>query len=205
VLAGSQRPFEYSVGVTAGAPSWASTTHDDNSGKSVIGRVGFAPSPVIRVGVSGAYGPYLLDALNPKLPPGHTVNDYHQKLLMADLELLVGHAELRAEAARNTWETPTVGDLGVDAGYVELKYALSSGLYLAGRLDAEQFDTIRDSTGVEHPWDWNVTRLETGIGYRVTRDVTGKLVYQRTKRGGGDPTVENDTDSIFGVQLSIGF
>ena len=205
VLVGSQRPFEYSVGVTAGAPSWASTTHEDNSGKTVLGRIGFAPSPQVRLGVSGAYGPYLLDDLNPKLPPGKTVNDYPQTLFMADLELLVGHAELRAEGAHNTWETPTVGDLDVDAGYVELKYSLSSGLYLAGRLDAEQFSTIRDSVGVEHPWDWNVTRLETGIGYRVTRDVTGKLVYQRTVRGGGDPTADNYTDSIFGAQLSIGF
>ena len=205
LLAGSQRPLEYSAGVTAGAPSWGSTSSEDNSGKTVLGRVGFTPTPELRLGVSGAYGPYLLDALNPRLPAGHTVNDYHETVVMADLEVLVGHAELRAEGAHNRWQTPTVGDLDVDAGYVELKYGLASGFYVAGRWDTEQFGKIRDSGGAEHPWDWNVSRLETGIGYRVTRDVTAKLVYQRTERGGGDPTVEDQTDSIFGAQLSIGF
>jgi hypothetical protein len=205
VLVGSQRPLEYSVGVTAGAPSWASTDAEDNSGKTLLGRIGFAPTPQVRLGVSGAYGPYLLDALDPTLPLGKTVNDYPQALFMADLEILVGHAELHAEGAHNRWATPTVGDLDVDAGYVELKYGLSAGLYLAGRWDMEQFGKIRDSGGVEHPWDWNVTRLETGLGYRVTRDITTKATYQRTERGGGDPTVENHTDSIFGAQLSIGF
>jgi hypothetical protein len=205
ILTGSQRPIEYSAGVTAGTPGWGSTAGDDNSGKTMLGRLGFTPTPALRLGISGAYGPYLLDALDPKLPPGHDVNDYHQQLLMADLQVLVGHAELYAEGARNRWETPTVGDLDVDAGYVELKYAWSSGLYLAGRWDTEQFGKIRDSGGVEHPWDWNVTRLEAGLGYRVTRDATAKLAYQRTQLETGDPADRYQDQSLFGAQLSVGF
>jgi len=204
-LAGSQRPFEYALGVVAGAPGWGSTSKDDNSGKSVLGRIGIAPIPELRVGVSGSYGPYLHHKLNPLLPAGHDVNDYAQKLVMADLEVLLGHVELRAEGVHNVWETPTVGDLDVDGGYAELKLATSSGAYLAGRWDVERFGEIEDSSGLSHPWDWNVTRLEVGVGYRVTRDVAAKLVYQRTRLETTDPNDDDPTPSIFGAQLSVGF
>jgi len=204
-LAGSQRPFEYALGVVAGAPGWGSTQKDDNSGKSVLGRIGFTPIPALRVGVSGSYGPYLNEKLNAQLPPGKTVNDYAQKLLMADLELQAAHVELRAEGVHNTWETATVGDLDVDAGYAELKYSMSSGVYLAGRYDIEQFGDITDSAGLEHTWDWNVRRAEAGVGYRITRDATAKLIYQRTRQDVNQPSEDHRDQSIVGAQLSFGF
>lgn len=204
-LAGSQRPFEYAVGVVAGAPGWGSTSKDDNSGKSVLGRIGIAPIPALRVGVSASYGPYLHHKLNRLLPPGRTVNDYKQRLVMADLELQVAHLELRAEGVHNTWETATVGDLDVDGGYADLKYSLASGVFLAGRWDTERFGKIADSSGAEHPWDWDATRIEAGIGYRITRDATAKVVYQRTRLETDDPANDYRELSIVGAQLSIGF
>jgi len=74
-VTGSQRPFEYAAGVTAGTPGWGSTSKDENSGKSVLGRVGASPLPWLRFGVSGAYGPYLIQELNSLMPPGKSVND----------------------------------------------------------------------------------------------------------------------------------
>src|SRR5258706_11096161 len=38
-LTGSARPLEFALGVVAGTPSWGSTSRDDNSGKSVLGRI----------------------------------------------------------------------------------------------------------------------------------------------------------------------
>jgi hypothetical protein len=204
-LAGSQRPFEYAFGAVAGAPSWGSTHKDDNSGKSVLGRMGIAPFPALRVGVSGSYGPYLHRWLNSTLPAGKSVNDYAQKLLMADLEFQIDRFELRAEGAHNTWESPTVGDLDVDAGYVELKVAAFAGAYVAGRYDVEQFGKIEDSSGADHPWDYDVDRLEVGAGYRLTRDATAKLVWQRTKLDDDQPGEEDRELSILAAQLSIGF
>ncbi len=202
-LTGSQRPFEYAVGVTAGAPSWGSTAEDDNNGRSVLGRIGIEPFPALRLGVSGAYGPYLRQGLDSRLPPGRRVTDYPQKLAMADLELQVGHFELRAEGVHNTWETPTVGDLDVDAGYGELKVSMLSGAYVAGRWDVERFGKIQDSSGESYPWDWNVTRVEGGVGYRLTRDATAKLVYQHTAFD--EPAGSDRTVSIVAGQLSLGF
>jgi len=204
-LIGSARPFEFTLGMTNGTPGWGSTTRDDNSGKSVLGRVGLAPVPALRFGVSGSYGPYLVAALDPRLPAGHTANDYHQKLAMADLELLVGQAELRAEGVTNVWETPLIGDLRATSGYAELKYSVAAGLYAAGRWDVEQFSRLTPSSGMARPWDWNVTRLEAGFGYRFTREARAKLVYQRSRfenatSGGGDRVV-----SALAAQLSFGF
>ncbi len=204
-IAGSLRPVEFAVGGVAGAPGWGSTSRDDNSGKSFLGRLGFAPNPSLRLGVSGSYGPYLLDALNPALPAGTDVNDYHQKLLMADLEVMVGHAELRAEAVNNFFESPTLGELSTRGGYAELKYLLGSGLFLAGRWDVQRYGKIVNSAGEAKPWDWNVTRGEGGVGFRISRDATAKVAYQHTRFETGVPGFNWRNESILAAQLSIGF
>jgi len=203
-IAGSERPLEYAAGVVAGTPSWGSTSQDDNSGKCVLGRIGLAPMPWLRFGASGAYGPYLQAKLNSAMPPGHNVNDYAQKLVMGDLELLVGRLELRAEGVRNFWETPTVGTLGVTGGYAEAKLASPWSAFLAGRYDVMRFSEITSSTGARRPWDDDVNRIETGFGYRFSRDVTGKMIYQRTRfeheANDSYPTME-----LFAAQLSVAF
>lgn len=197
---GSEGVFEYSMGVTAGTPGWGSTTSDENSGKTIMGRVGLAPVPGVRFGVSGAMGPYLIEGLNAQLPPEQDVNNYYQTLGMVDLELAAGHAELRAEGAWNTWQTPTVGDLQVTTGYVEARYSLPIGLYAAGRLDGMRFSDIADSAGAMRSWDSNITRWEIGAGYRIDRNVTTKLVYQHTNLEGSE--IE---PSLVGAQASISF
>lgn len=204
-LAGSLRPLEFAIGGSSGAPSWGSTQRDDNSGKSILGRIGFAPSPGLRLGVSGSYGPYLLQSLNAKLPAGKTVDDYAQKLVMADLEVLIGHAELRSEGASNFWETPDLGELSVRSAYAELKYLLDSGVYLAGRYDVERFGKIQSSSGAMLPWDWNTTRGEGGVGYRISRDATAKVAWQYTEFDNGVAGWTKRHHSILAAQLSLGF
>ncbi|HEY3216787.1 MAG TPA: hypothetical protein VGK93_09875 [Candidatus Eisenbacteria bacterium] len=204
-LVGSERPLEYALGTTAGTPGWGSTSQDENTGKSVLGRVALAPLPGVRFGISGAYGPYLVQALDAGLPPGKGVNDFHQKLGMADLELLAGHVEFRAEGASNIWQTPTVGDLKASSGYLELKYAFPVGAYLAGRWDALRFGDIADSTGVERPWDSDVTRFEVGVGYRFSRDALGKLIFQQTELYTQGAAEERRRPSLVAAQLVVTF
>lgn len=204
-LTGSVRPVEFAVGGASGSPSWGSTERDDNSGKSILGRIGFAPLPGLRAGVSGSYGPYMLQSLNAKLPAGKRVDDYPQKLLMADLEVLVGHLELRSEAARNIWATANVGELSVNSAYAELKYLLDSGVYLAGRWDTERFGKIQSSSGAMLPWDWNATRGDVGVGYRISRDATAKVAWQYTKFDNGVAGWPEHHVSVLAAQLSLGF
>jgi hypothetical protein len=204
-VTGSRRPVEYAIGVTAGTPGWASTVQDENSSKTVLGRVGLAPVAGIRFGVSGAYGPYLVQEMQPLLPPGREVGDFHQRLRMADLELQRGHVELRGEAAFNTWEHPNVGDLNATSYYGELKYSFPFGAYLAGRWDALRFGEIRESTGELYPWDWNVTRIEVGGGYRFSREALAKLVYQRNRTVIDEDANVFNRASLVAAQLSLGF
>ena len=202
-VTGSERPIEYAVGATAGTPGWATPGQDENSGKTVLGRLGLAPFPSLRVGVSGAYGPYLVDGLQSQLPPGKNVNDYHQELGMADAEVLVGHLELRGEGAWNVWQSPTLGDLRVRAGYVEAKYSLPFGAYVAGRFDRMRFAEVTNSTGAKVPWDSNVDRYEVGGGYRFDRNVTLKLVYQSNRTETSDDAYHRV--SFFAGQASVAF
>ncbi len=204
-LSGSQRPLEYALGMTAGTPGWGSTAMDENSGKTVLGRLGVAPLPGVRLGVSGAYGPYLVGELKSQLPAGHAVTDYHEKLAMADAELLAAHLEVRAEGAHNAWETPALGDLEVTSGYVEAKYALTFGAYLAGRYDVQRFGKIADSGGIKHPWDADVTRVETGVGYRFSRDVIGKVVYQHTRLDLESVPKDQRGHALVAAQISVAF
>lgn len=201
---GSRRPLEYAFAVTAGTPGWGSTSKDENSGKSMLGRLGVAPAPWLRVGVSGAYGPYLIQEIN-GLPAGKEPTDYHQKLLMADLDLQGGHIELRAEGATGAWESPNIGDLDYQGGYAEVKYAFAFGGYVAGRYDVLRFGDITDSAGLEHSWDSNVDRYEVGAGYRFNRDVVAKIVQQHNRIDAGTVHPEVREESILAGQLSVSF
>jgi hypothetical protein len=202
-VTGSARPLEYAVGMTAGTPGWGSTAQDENSGKTALARVGVEPLPGVRIGVSGAYGPYLKDAVNPKLPQGRDSNDYHQKIGMADAEILIGHLELRGEGALNRWQSPNVGDLDVASGYGEVKYSFSFGGYVAGRFDVMSFGDITDSAGNRRSWDANMRRGEAGIGWRFDRSTIAKLVYQRSTM---DLESGDDREpALVAAQLSVAF
>ena len=206
VFLGSARPFEYSAGFVNGSPSWPSPGRDSSPGKSVLGRVGFAPMPGLRIGASGSYGPYLVeDAVKGSLPPGKDAGDFNQVLGMGDFEWSAGHAELRAEGYMNTWETPTVGDLRVHGGYGELKYTLPAGFYVAGRYDIMRFSDVKDSTGTDRSWDADVDRLEVGAGYRLMKGVTAKAIYQRNKIQPSDPTADAEILELYAGQLSVSF
>jgi len=203
-LTGSERPLEYAVGVTAGTPGWASVHEDDNHGRTVLGRIGVAPLPGLRAGVSGARGPYLGAWLQPALPAGRRVEDYDQRLLMADVEWVAGHFELRSEGARNEWQTPFAGTLGVDAGYVEARLAAPWGAYAAVRADAMRFGDVTDTAGDRRAWDADTDRLEAGGGWRFTRAVTGKLVWQRTWID-ATTTARSRRLELFAAQLVVAF
>ena len=204
-LTGSHRPLEYAVSVLAGAPGWGSTMEDDNSGKTVAGRMGYAPHPAVRVGVSGSYGPYLADWVRYRLPAGKTANDYAQKLAMVDAELALDHVELRAEGAYNVWQTSFAGDLRVRAGYVEGRYMLPIGAFLAARWDVMRFGDVTDSTRASKAWDSDVSRLEAGAGYRFTRDVQAKVTWQQTEIVTQRAIEWKRRLQLFAAQLSVSF
>jgi hypothetical protein len=201
---GSLRPVELSLGMVNGTPSYPSPARDDNKGKTVLGRIGIAPAPGARFGISGAYGPYLVDGVQGALPPGRSAEDYHQVLAMTDAEWAVAHLSLRAEGFRNTWETPSVGDLRVKGFYAEGKYNLPAGFYVAGRYEILRFSDLADSTGGVRPWDSDQTRIEAGVGYRIARTAVAKAVFQRNLTKEDEDEAAEPYDLV-AAQLSLRF
>ena len=204
---GSLRPLEFSVGATNGTPGRMNSAQDENDGKNFLGRVGLAPIPAVRVGVSGSIGPYIPSRLNPALPSGKSAEDYDQRLVMADAEIMFGHAELRGEAYRNFWDTPTVGTLLVEGYYAEAKYGLPWGLYAAGRWEEMNFGEVTSGAGVRRPWDFPRTRLEVGLGAKLSRSVLLKTIYQHYAYDQWvSPTeTENRPYDLYAAQLGVGF
>ena len=204
---GSLRPLEFAVGATNGTPGRMNSAQDENDGKNFLGRVGLAPIPALRFGVSGSIGPYIPSRLAPQLPPGKSAEDYDQRLVMADAELLFGHAELRGEAYRNFWDTPNAGTLLVEGYYGEAKYGLPWGLYAAGRWEEMNFGEVTSGTGERRPWDFPRTRLEAGLGARLSRGVLLKAIYQRYSYDEFESAGESETYSydLYAAQLGVAF
>lgn len=205
VAIGSLLPLEIAAGLTTGTPGWGNTSADENHSKTAVARIGVAPIPSLRVGVSGAYGAYVVEALNEHLPAGTTADDYHQKLAMADAEFELGHLELRAEGYHNTWQTAHVGDLKVKGGYMEGQFALFPGAWLAARGEAMRFSELTDSKGAVLPWDHDRDRLEIGLGYRPERTVWLKAAWQRNVEKFTGTNLPNEIQNLLALQMTLGF
>ncbi len=203
---GSARPLELAVGATNGTPGRMNAAQDENDGKNYLGRIGLVPLPALRFGISGSVGPYLQEKLNPDLPSGRRAEDYDQRLVMADFELLLNHAEFRSEAYRSFWDTPTVGTLSVNGYYVEGKYTFPLGVYAAARWERMDFGEVTSGAGERRPWDFPRTRTEAGGGYRLSKSTLLKAVYQRFAYEEWEPgETEKYSFNLYAAQLSIAF
>jgi hypothetical protein len=184
VALGAKRPFEFSVGTMQGSPGWPVTDSDDTPGQTVLGRVGLLPTPGLRAGVSGAWGNWQPESFAPLLPPGRSLRDYHEWTAMWDLEASRGRWELHGEGYLKGWQTMLTGNLRLGGGYAETRVEVAGGAWLAARWETMRFSGVRTSAGVTRPWDNDVDRMESGIGYRVSRDVNVKASLQRHVRYG---------------------
>jgi hypothetical protein len=204
VAVGSVRPLEFSLGMVNGTPSAPNAGRDDNTDKSILGRVGVTPTASTRFGISGSVGSYMQDSAEPFLPAGTSAERYDQVVLMADAEWAQGRFELRGEGVVNRWESPTLGYLTLRGYYVEGKLAFSSGMFVAARWEELVFDEITGTTGPARPWDDDVRRFEGGVGYRIDRHVTAKAVYQVNWM---DPGAAGTTrrSEMLAAQLGLGF
>jgi hypothetical protein len=162
---------------------------DDNGGAQGAARVVYTPHPVVTVGGSVARGPYLARSLTPDLP-GTSLRSHHQQAYGVDTEISRDRWILRAEVIWNRWDQPAFGteprrDLDARAAYVEGRYRLRPGLYVAGRAEHLGFSRITTTPGAVVTWDAPVRRFELGAGWTVWRHVLLKGVWQRNRRDGG--------------------
>ena len=68
--------------------------------------------------------------------------------------------------------------------FVEGTYKIRPGLFTAARIDTLRFGRVTSATQTR-TWDAPITRLETGIGYYIQRNLLTKATYQYNRRDGG--------------------
>ncbi|MCH7843406.1 MAG: hypothetical protein IID01_11640 [Chloroflexi bacterium] len=180
-LFGDLGMLEYSFAVTEGTLS--NPTETSNDGRQMIVRRGLTPITGLRFGGSVARGPYLLPEAAEADTQHTVVEKYNATALELYLEYKAGYLQLHSEAVYSRWESPYMADdeqLAAWSGYFELRYDVSPTVYLAGRYDQFGYSTFTDpSTQGQQTWGNDLRRIEVGLGYRISREMLLKAVYQR--------------------------
>jgi hypothetical protein len=172
------------VAVTNGTTS-DPRTRDNNSGKQISGRVQWQPGAAFQLGGSAAHGPYVSDAALTTAALMRADLRSTQQALGLDAEYSRDYWLVRGEIIWNRWHVPTlVQSLDASSAFVEGSYKLVPGLFVAGRLDRLGFGRLPSSLPAS-TWDAALTRLETGVGYYVRRNLLAKGAYQHNWRDGG--------------------
>ena len=97
---------------------------------------------------------------------------------------------LRGEAVLSRWRLPAVDPTRIEepldalGTFVEARYKLGPGLYVASRVERLSMTPIGSSLGYLD-WDAEVTRVELGVGYSPRRHVLLKSAWQHNRRDGG--------------------
>jgi hypothetical protein len=163
-------------------------------------KVSWSPSPAWRVGVSGFYGPYFVEGMV-GLDPGQESQDFPNSGVVGDFYWGSRWVDVYAEGMICEWQHPQLPDLTASSAYGEVKYKFMPKWYVAGRFDFIDFGEVTDSTGREVPWDYPVSRIEYGIGFKPRPRVILKAVGQHNRF---EDAEQYDSDHYAG-QLSLAF
>jgi hypothetical protein len=196
---------DVTAAVTAGSLS-NPLFKDDNSGRQIAGRVAVHPLAGLLVGASAARGPFVSStAARGAVGDGHD-GQFTQTAFGGDIEYSHAYYLVRAETVFSEWKVPGVGAPVIDtplralATYVEGRYKIRPGLYVAARADHLGFNKVTGSLGPQ-TWDAPVTRVEVGAGYSIQRNLLLKVSGQRNTRDGGRVT----RSTLGAVQLQFWF
>jgi hypothetical protein len=182
------RPLSLALAVAQGTLS-RPQVEDQNGGKQLSGRLAWTPTPAFVLGVSGASGDFVADAARAELPGGSS-ESFRQQALGLDLEWSAGHLILRGEAVASRWRLPAVDATRIEdpldalGVYLEARYKLRPGVYVAGRFERLTMTELPSGLG-EQAWDAPVSRVELGGGFRPARHVLLKASWQHNWRDGG--------------------
>jgi predicted porin len=167
--------------------------------------VQWQPAVGFTLGGSAARGVYLADAAlasvalvgsreNSTLQFG---SGQAQHALGVDAEYSRDYWMVRGEMIWNRWQVPTLTqDLNATSLFVEGRYKILPGMFVAGRIDRLTFSKVWTAQQ-SRTWDAPVTRVETGVGYYLRPNLLAKGAYQHNWRDGGQVR----TRGLFAAQL----
>jgi len=197
---GAMGRFEFAAGVTIGSSGSPVQGEDINENLTVHGKLGYAFTPGLKAWVSASRGAYLSDGVASYLPVGKTVNDYYNEVYGLSADWKVWRFGFTGETFYSHNDTPVRADgLAMSGHWAQMVYSIAAGWDFAFRFDAMRFEEVESSTGERMTWDLNVDRVETGVGYHVSRELQLKAVTQFTRMAG------SDFEFVPAVQASFAF
>ncbi len=164
---------------------------------SLVGGVQAKVTPELTLGWSYNSGPYMRSDIGNG--PDYAPDDgYTQSMWAADASFARGPVMLRGEFLHDSWYVPNLDDPAVDLGYTfEGQVDLAAGWSTALRYGRIDFREI----GTSGEWDWDVTRWEAALGYRITLNAGIMASYAATS----DPSPLDPEDNLFAIRLWWGF
>jgi hypothetical protein len=188
------------VGLSSRPYAW-DATHHGWDGAVVSGRLGYRPNAAWAVGASFSHGPYLLPPEDLLVAGGPRKGTFKQTTVAQDIRFAWRHWQLWAEAFASRFEVPNVGDADTLAYYTELRYKIRPRLYAALRWNQQFFSDISNGVGGMEPWDRDIWKVDTALGYRFDRHLQGKLQYSYNHQKGSIQQGEQ----LVAVQLTVKF
>lgn len=159
-------------------------TRDNNGGKQISGRAQWRPNAGFAIGASAARGPYVSETVELITGRGRSM----QRALGVDAEYSRDHWVVRSEVIWNQWQIPTLPTtMKANSVFVEGSYKILPGVFVASRVDRLGFSRVTPGGGPiqSRTWDAPVTRIESGLGVYIRRNLLAKGAYQHNWRDGG--------------------
>jgi hypothetical protein len=170
---------------------------------------GYTPFVGFRLGASFTRGSYLNRDTPAAALSGRVWSDYQQTVTAADLEYSRGYFDAHVEGARGSYQIPGRADIAGFTYYGEGRYALTPRLFVAARVERNDYPFIRTVPSTTTPgsstWIAHLTDFvdgEIGGGYRLTSSTLLKLSW-RADRWWVRPAATNGR--AFATQISQSF
>lgn len=147
--------------------------------------IGLGVTPVVgvRIGMSASVGSYLNAGIPTAQLAGREWCDWRQRIAAVDVQLSRGYVELDAEAVHASYEVPGGSPIAGASGYVEGKYTVTPRVYVATRVERNDYPYIAERDG----GGWIAVRsafsdAEVAGGYRPAAATLLKLAVRREYR-----------------------
>ena len=142
---------------------------------TVSARCGYRPDAAWAFGVSASRGTWLEENVS-----GVNRSDCIQNTLGLDLRWAHHNLIVSSEIIFSEFETPTAGDLRTASGFLQARWKVSPGFWLASRVGR----IVANETDDHLPWQPAVWRAELGTGWRLTPNLLLKTGYSYTHADG---------------------
>jgi hypothetical protein len=202
--------------VTNGTPA-TQLNYTNLANVAGIARLTYKPAIFWEQGLSVSYGSFMeLAQINQAVRSNNPLEQYRQLVAGTDFKFGYSHFEIVGELIYSNWSVPSFQNgffqfeqgnqlaeysLNNAAVNIDVKYELPflAGSYVAVRGERIQFFEADNPQSDERiQWDENITRLTGVAGYKISRNIIGKISYS-------DQTPFDGTKHAFRIQVSAFF